>query len=377
MTDLMAYGDGTITRRPDGRLQVAVVVGGKRLYAMIPKGDPREQRRAAEAKRNALRALREADVNPSGQTLEVYLRSWIEGLREQAANPGRRKALAPRTIEHYAMIAERHIIPALGRVRLDRLNERQIQAWLDRDRGSTQTVHHHRAVLRRALNVARRRRIIPTNPAIDVELEPVTGEHGNPLTFAEASRLLEVTRGDRLHALWHLAIVTGLRQGELLGLGWDDLAGDQLTVQGQLQRRGGSWVRGATKAARSLQSLSLHPTSLAVLEEHRRSFASERTPDWPYFGLMFVTPKGEPWHGAEILRAFHAGLERAGIAKRRFHDLRVTNATLMRERGVPEDVRMARLGHSTTDMARHYAKARPGLDREAANAFADGLREAQ
>ena len=88
-----------------------------------------------------------------------------------------------------------------------------------------------------------------------------------------------------------------------------------------------------------------------------------------FYGLVFVTPKGDPIGRSEVLRAFHAACDRAGIARRRFHDLRGSSLTIMAESGVAEDVRMARAGHSTERMARHYARVREQRDREAAEAL--------
>jgi integrase len=165
----VAYGDGTITKRSDGRLQVTVNVAGKRRFAMVParlvRTDPKAARRKAEELRRELVDKREAGIEPSSQTLAVFLRSWIDGLRD-----ARRQRVRPRTLDHYALIVERHIIPALGKYRLDRLSERHVQAWLDGDAGSPRTVHHHRAVLRRALNVAVRHRLVERNVAVAVEL---------------------------------------------------------------------------------------------------------------------------------------------------------------------------------------------------------------
>lgn len=97
--------------------------------------------------------------------------------------------------------------------------------------------------------------------------------------------------------------------------------------------------------------LTLDPTTVALLDEHRKRQALERQPDWAYWGLMFVKPNGMPYHGADALREFHAACDAAGIARRRFHDLRGSTATLMKDLGVAEDVRMARLGHETRQMA--------------------------
>lgn len=120
-------------------------------------------------------------------------------------------------------------------------------------------------------------------------------------------------------------------------------------------------------------TVALTSQTVEALRKHRVSMAAERQPEWRYPGLVFVSEKGEPLHQADVLRAFHAACDQAGIARRRFHDLRASTATLMRELGVPEDVRMARLGHSTTKMARHYAQAGMGMDREAADMLGRAL----
>lgn len=375
---VMAYGDGSIIRRRDGRLQVSVTVDGKRRYRMISARlvarDPVEARRRAQAIQRELLAQRDAELAPSGQTLADFLRSWLTSLRD-----AKRQRIRPRTLDHYAMIVERHIIPALGARRLDRLSERHVQSWLDADPGSPRTIAHHRAVLRRALNVALRQRLVARNVALAVELPPIPEFRGQPLTLDEARALLAATADDRLGPLWRLALDSGLRSSELLGLAWDDLdlAAGTVTVTSQLQRRHGAWVRTPTKAARSLSVLSLAPETVASLRAHQLLQAAERQPSWRYWGLVFVTPSGEPLEQTSVLRAFHAACDAAGIPRRRFHDLRGSSTTLLQELGVPEEVRMARLGHATKAMARRYAQARPGLDRAAADALGAALRRAK
>jgi integrase len=318
----VAYGDGTITKRSDGRLQVTVNVAGKRRFAMVParlvRTDPKAARRKAEELRRELVDKREAGI---------------------------------------------------------RLSERHVQAWLDSDGGSPRTVHHHRAVLRRALNTAVRHRLVERNVAVSVELPDVERFRGSPLTLDEARRLLNVTAGDRLSPLWWVAIDTGLRIGELLALGWNhvDLEAGTLRVEGQLQRRDGRWERTPPKAARSLDVVSLSAETVAALRRHRLEQASERLPSTPYFGLVFRTRSGMPYHQSEILKAFKAACRRAGIAERRVHDLRHSSQTIMRELGVPEDVRMARAGHSTPAMSRDYGQARTGIDRAAAELLGKAL----
>lgn len=360
---------------------------------MVSMGDGRRVFRRAQTKRKAeevRRALvdeRDLDLDPTSRTLAGYPRSWIAELSEAD------RRIRPTTLRHYKGIVEGHIIPSLdpqARLPLRRLNERRIQAWLDAETGSARSLHHYRAVLRRALNVALRRRYIVRNPAIGVELpEPRKGV-AQPLTEDEVRRLLLTTASDRLGLLWRLAVVTGLREAELLALGWDDVKAGTLSVTAQIQRIvtdkdrreaertgtrvRGSWVRSRTKAARSLTRIALDPETVRMIERHRKKMAKEREPSWTYYGLLFTTRAGKPLHGRYVVDELHDALDRSGIPRRRFHDLRHTNATLMRAAGVPEEARMARLGHSTTEMARHYGQASETQDRAAVTALAASLK---
>ncbi len=378
MTSPTERGQGGWTRLPNGRYRVSIVMpDGTRVW--------RRARTEAQAERirRDLAAARELDLDPSRQTLSVYLRMWIAGLRD-----ARNQRIRPRTLDHYQLIVEKHIIPGLdpkGRVTLTQLNAGRIQAWLDADPGSPRTVHHHHAVLRRALNVAVRHRVLAYNPALAVELPEVEDDVARPLTREEARCLLEATAGDWYGPLWRLALATGLRQGELLGLARDDVQGNRVTIRGQLQRlatdRGGDelgWAITDTKAARRLTTIRIGDDTAAALEAHKVRQAAAREPEWRYWGLLFVTPRGMPIHQAEVGKAFKRACVQAGIATwvkgtsgaitpaLRFHDLRHTNMTLQADAGVPEEVRMNRAGHSTTAMARHYAQASEAQDQDAA-----------
>jgi integrase len=375
MATMGQHGDGTITARRDGRLQVAVtMLDRRREFAYVPKSlvrrDPKAAARMAERLRDELLERRDAELEPGRQTLAAYLRSWLTSL-EQA----KRRKVRPRTLEHYRLIVEAHIIPALGGVRLDRLREPAVQRWLDGMDGSPRSIMHRRAVLRRAYNVAQRKRLVVHNPAIAVELPEDDWAGGNPLSFEEARRLLQATADTRLGALWRLALDTGLREGELLGLGWTHLDPEARTVtlEAQLQRINRAWVRVPPKADRSLGRLAIMAETVDALEAHRRRQAAERRPEWTFWGLIFLTEAGEPYHRRAILREFHAACDAAGIERRRFHDLRASTAHLMSEAGVAEDVRMQRLGHATQKMARRYAGSSEAVDRDAVERFRRAL----
>jgi integrase len=360
-------GTGTVvaTKTPKGadRWRVAVTMAdGRRVWRTAKT--PRE----AERIRRQLVEARELDLDPTRQTLAAFLRSWIAGLRD-----ARNRRVKPRTLETYTAVVEQHVIPALGAYKLAALTPRRVQAWVDADAGAPRSVALHRAVLSRALSVAVRQRLLPYNPAAYVDLPRPGADVAKPLTLDEARALLAATRTDRLHALWRLAVVTGLRQGELLGLAWDDVDGATIIVRNQLQRLGGAWALTSPKAARSLARIALDADTAAILDEHRRAMAAERLPTWRFHGLVFVDEQGDPWHRAAILRHFKAACTAAGIGERRFHDVRHASAHLMADLGVSAEARKLRLGHNTDRQASHYSGASEAQDRLAAEALGTAL----
>lgn len=373
MRTMGRHGDGGVTRRKDGRIQVSITLtSGRRIYRTIPRlSDPKRQAELAERARRELLAMREAEIDPGGQTLAVWLRSWLRSMAE-----ARHARLRPNTLAGYTIIAEKHLIPALGDIRLEALRVRHVQAWLDGLALSPQYVANCRAFLRRVLNVAVRQRVIRDNPATAVELPAVPAYRAKPLSADEARALLAAAAGDRHLPLWRLAIVTGFRVGELLALAWDDVDTDAglVTVRARLARQAGAWVRVPTKAARRIETVAIDAATARILAEHRRRQAAERRPDWPYWGHVFVTVNGYPLERHAVMDAFRAACDRAGIERRRIHDLRGSSATLLADLGVEEAIRMARLGHVTKRVHRRYAAASAAQDRAAVELLAEAIR---
>jgi len=169
------------------------------------------------------------------------------------------------------------------------------------------------------------------------------------LTLSEARTLAEGTRDDRLHALWLLALHTGMRESELLGLCWDDLdlIGGRVRVAAQLVREDGAWARTPPKTRSGRRSLALSPDVVAALREHQRRMELEREPNGWRGSLVFRTPAGQPYYGRQVLEQLYAHEERLGLPRLPVHDLRHTAASLMLEAGLSlEDVK-ATLGHSS------------------------------
>jgi integrase len=195
------------------------------------------------------------------------------------------------------------------------------------------------------------------------------------MTAVEAKALLDATADDRLAALWRLALVTGLRVGELLALSWADIdtEGRTVTVTARLARLNGEWVRAETKAARELQTIAIDAGTAGLLDTHRIRQAAERRPDWAYWGLVFVTPTGQPFDRHTVMEAFRDACDRAGIERRRVHDIRHGNATIMRDLGIDRETRKARHGHSTDEMDARYSGPSRAQDRAAVERLAEAI----
>ncbi|TYB37693.1 site-specific integrase [Micromonospora sp. AP08] len=236
------------------------------------------------------------------------------------------------------------------------------------------------ANLRRALNVAVRWQLIHSNPAALVEPPSLPHVEVRPYSLAEARRFLKAVEGLRLEARWLIGIALGLRQGEVLGLRWDDidLAAGTLRVRGQLQRdpETGGLVFVETKTARSRRTLPLPPTVLTALLRHQQRQAAERfdADNWADPGLVFATSVGTPIHPRNDYRSFRKIIQRAGLRQVRLHDLRHTAASVLLAQGVPARVVMEILGHSQISVTLNiYAHVAPEIAREAASRLEGAL----
>jgi integrase len=199
-----------------------------------------------------------------------------------------------------------------------------------------------------------------------------------PLDIDEARRLLDETRGDRLHALWAVAIGVGLRKGEALGLGWHavDLDAGLLRVERTLQRINGSLRLDESKTERSKRTVRLPAVCVAALRKHAERQADERAAAhyWADTGLVLTTQLGTAIDPRNVNRWLAELCDRAGVRSIRPHDLRHTCASLLLAQGVPARVVMDILGHSqiavTMDIYSHVV---PAMQDDAAGRMDDAL----
>jgi integrase len=328
----------------------------------------------AEAATKLGKLLRDAQqglpVVGEKQTLTQYFDTWLASSKHR---------MKTRSWRRYEEIARLHIRPTLGKISLARLSPQDLQRLyankLDEGLSST-TVRYIHVTLRAALAEAERQGGVQRNVARLVRPPRPRREEMHVLDSDQVRRLLEVARGDRLEALYILAVHTGARLGELLALRWKDVSLERgyLSIQATLQRTRDGYTFAPPKSGRSRRQIQLTPTAIAALVQHRASQAKEQSvagAAWEDQRVVFADAFGGPLNGIHVLRsAFHPLLKRAGLPQVRFHDLRHTCATLLLGRGVNPKVVSELLGHSTVAITLDlYSHVLPTMQEAAATAL--------
>jgi integrase len=360
------HGEGTVYK-VGRRYRAQVMVGGVFHRAYF---DTEKEARLWLAEIR-VRAARGFLPEPSRLTLGEYLQHWLENVA--------RHTVRPWTYVSYESRVRVHIIPELSHIRLQALKPSDLEAFYSRKLQaglSRRSVAFLHAVLRRALGHAERLGLIDRSPAGRVQPPRWNAPQARTLSPEEAARFLEAARRSEYYPLFVLALATGMRKGELLGLRWSDvdLAGGTVRVTRTLYRVGGRWVEGEPKTAAGKRKVVLPPGAAAVLKEHRTAQLEARLKagaDWaPGPGLedlVFTSRTGKPILPRNVNRALEAVLRRAGLPQLRFHDLRHSHATLLLKEGVNPRVVQERLGHSTVSLTLQvYSHVLPDLQAEAA-----------
>jgi integrase len=354
-------GEGSIYQRAGRRgWFAAVTVDGRRkvLHA--------DTRREVDGLLTAAKEAAKGGTLTMGKlpTVEAFLEQWlIEVIRPKRA---------AWTYRGYRAAVRTHIEPVIGKVKLDRLTGLQVERLMNAmatGGASPKTAANVRGLLRSALNQAVRWHLIPRNPVLDTEAPKREQHEIKPFTPAEARSFLEAVKGDRLEALYVTTLGLGLRQGEALGLTWQDvdLETGTLYIREQLQRMDGVLRRVPLKTERSRRTLAMPARILTALEEHRERQLAEGRALLPS-AYVFTTPKGGPLEARTILRWFADILDKAKLRHIRFHDLRHSAATFLLVQGVPMRDVMEILGHSQmSTTSDRYSHVVPELQREAAS----------
>jgi integrase len=362
-------GEGTIYERKNGTYAATFSIeGGKRktLYAKTYK----------EAQEKLKKALYEQQqgtlVTAAQQTVAHFLTDWLEHTQKQSVRP--------RTYERYEEMVRLHILPVLGRHKLQSLSAQHVQAFYAKklqEGLSAMTVMSLHNLLHKALETAVKWNLVAKNVCNVVSPPRRQRFEVTPLTLEQIQKLLAAVEGHRLEALFKLAIATGMRRGELLGLKWQDidLARGTLQVRRILSRipsilGGKGYEEAEPKTQKSRRTILIAPFALQALKEHALRQLEEKKKagtSWQEHDYVFSTSRGTHLNPTrDVLDQLKALLKKADLPAIRFHDLRHSAATLLLSLGVHPKVVQEILGHSQITMTMDiYSHVLPGMQQEA------------
>jgi integrase len=355
MTNKRANGEGSIYRKSD-RLWCGQFV--------LPTGKRRTV--YGKTRREVVQKLAELQCDPTTtapgrSTLGQFMTRWFE-----TASP----SLRPTTCATYRSLIKCHVLPYVGDEQLTRVSPltlEQLYADLEAKGVSPRMRQQVHALLHCALGKAVRLKLIRDNPASVVDRPRARRREIRALTADEVGVLLRAAEGDRLEALYVVAVTTGLRQGEIFALKWKDINLRQrvLSVRRALLDAGGHREIADPKTAKGKRRVELPDLAVKALKAHR--------------GQLQVTPHPESWVFTDvrggtlrrsnfIRRNWAPLLAHAGLDGVRFHDLRHTCASLLLAGGIHPKVVQERLGHATIAITLDtYSHVVGSLQRDAAD----------
>lgn len=334
-----------------------------------------------EAEKEMARLLTELEsglmVDPSAMKVSDYLKQWFDTAKDN---------LAPTTQVRYKLIINR-LIEYLGQLELQKLKPMHVQQmysklFSDRRDGkqhdgkdkllSPATVLYHHRVLHKALESAVKWQLVPRNVADAVDPPKLPKQIVTALDDDNVVYLFEKAKDTPYLALLVVAVMTGMRRGEIMGLKWEDIDFDnqKIYVQRTLQyipKQG--LIFKEPKTAGSRRSVSMTPFVQEVLRKHRKKQLEDKFaagPLWEEHGMVFCQANGKPMHPDTPTSWFPAFCEQIKLPKVKFHSLRHTCASLLLKQGVHSKIVADILGHSSTRITDDiYSHVLPGVQEDA------------
>jgi integrase len=306
-------------------------------------------------------------TEPGSPTVARYLDSWLQSVEH---------SVRPETYRSYALNVRR-VRPRIGRVRLDQLRASHVQALYAKLLGeglSKRSVQQCGVVLGTALNAALRLGLVSHNVCERATKPRQERGEDTTLTAEQLLHLFDVTAHDRLHALWVVLGIEGLRLGEALGVKWADIDFKRgtLTVRRALQRQTGrGLVEVEPKSRTSRRTVDLTRLTIDALEHHQTMQRFEREKASSLYqdrDFVFASEVGGPLEQSGVFKHWKAALDKAGLPHIRRHDLRHTSATLGLQGGETLLEVKHRLGHSNIGVTDRYSHITPAMRRASVEA---------
>jgi len=342
-----ANNEGSIYKRSDGRFEYSLMVNGKRH-----RGYAKTRKEAAAKLAELLSALgRNLLPDPDRITFADFCRRWLASAEHR---------VKPTTLRGYRTSLENHALPTLGDLLLQRLQPlhlthlyaQLLKKPVDPNKTlSPTTVRLVHRTLHAALEDAVRWGLIPWNPAKRVKPPQASRYTGQVWTPEEAWQFLAAAQASRWYALFLLALMTGMRRGELLGLKWPDVdwQNARIWVRRNYTVAGGQKVLGTPKTHRSSRPVYVAPDVLEALRFHHQRQEQERLEAgdaWADEDWVFTTSVGTPIEPGNLHREFVRIIQAAGVKRIRFHDLRDTHVSLLALAGLDPKIISERIGHA-------------------------------
>lgn len=351
-------GEGSISdkKRPDGRYQGYVTVGYN-----PDTGTPKRQYFYGNTKAEVLEKMNavKADIQkgtyiePNKITVAQRMDIWI--------NNYMRHTLRAKTWDNYNTQINKHIIPALGHLKLTQVKTVNIQKlYNDKLSGgradgkqgglSPKSIRYIHTVIHSSFQQAYRERLININPADAARLPRLIKSEMRTLDIDGMKKFLSAAKTSKHYASYVLELSTGLRRGELLGLRWKDIdlqAGTVSVVQ-NLVRTNNGLIFQEPKTKLSQRTINIPDNVVKGLKVHKAKQSQEKLllgQDYRNNDLVFCNELGDPLDPRSYTRHFERIIERAGIEKMCFHDLRHTFATISLQEGLPMNYIQETLGH--------------------------------
>jgi integrase len=321
---------------------------------------------------------RGAPAQQSNLTVREFAETWLRSIETSD--------LRKSTIAMYERSVRRHILPALGSLKLRDVTPTRLVSWLDELKAKgvgARTVEIDGVSAHKFFADALDRELIFRNPADNSAVRKARPRaKATPPTVwtdKQTHDFLQSQQDDRLFAFWRLATMTGLRRGELAGLKWSDIDLDSGTLTVARTRVVVDYVvyDSTPKTAAGKRTIGIDPATVDALREHRKRQAQEELDAegaYEFSGLVFVDEVGRPYHPGVFTRLLTAKAKAAGISPIRFHALRHGHATAALQAGIPMKVVSERLGHSGIAItADTYSHVSIDVDRAAAAKIAAAI----
>ena len=351
-----ADGEGSIYKRTVNRKDGTSYIRWEAVYQLGYDGNGKRKRKVlyGKSQAEALSKLEELKKEVTSgiqtdekRTVSEYLNVWLKD-----------KALAvkPRTLEFYSYYINKHITPELGGVKLKKLNTTQVRTLMrtTQERVSKDAANKSRKVLKTALEQAVKDGLLVRNPATAVAPFKLEKKMDIEWSSEEAMEFLNHARAHRLFAAFYLAMSTGMRHGEVLGLRWQDIEGDIVHVKQSIISLEKGYAISSPKTAQSVRKVVLDPETIAMLEQHKQQQQVEAHqlgdawgPTSPEFSdLVFTSVIGGEMIPRSFDKVWHSLQEKAGVRRIRFHDLRHMHVSLLNKKGIDATTIADRIGHT-------------------------------